>query len=237
MKMDSLLNYSDFNELVLFISLTDSVSLYKDIVENIVYKTCNDAYINAKESNTIGAWTYYRDSILRFDKYAPLSEDSINNIISYLKDNVWLEEETAWKNAESIGSMAAYNKYLDLYPDGIHKKEAIDAAVQHIASGKYGELPPMDKYYNEGGPTSYITISNDTQYNLTILYSGIESKRIILQPGERSTISLLNGNYKIAASVNAYDVCNYYGVEELTGQHYSVNYYILKSENNRIPIL
>jgi hypothetical protein len=71
-----------------------------------------------------------------------------------------------------------------------------------------------------------IEIFNNTQYILTIRYSGIESKKVVMSPKQRTSLSLKNGNYRIAASVNASNVRNYAGNENLSAGEYTSEYYI-----------
>ena len=70
---------------------------------------------------------------------------------------------------------------------------------------------------------------NDTQYTLTLLYSGTESKRIVISSYDSQGVQLKSGSYRIVASVDARRVRNFAGKEDLTGGIYSVNYYISTS--------
>ncbi|MFI3296653.1 MAG: hypothetical protein R3Y59_03375 [bacterium] len=88
----------------------------------------------------------------------------------------------------------------------------------------------MDKTsYGYGSETS-IEIYNNTRYTLTLLYSGTTSKRVIISPKQYKYLSLKNGKYKVAASVNAHNVGKYAGTEELDGGKYEVEYYISTSK-------
>jgi hypothetical protein len=142
-------------------------------------------------------------------------------------------EEKKWENESDAWNLALKNydweKYLSLYPNGVHAKEAEKRIVDGIMSnGNYSKLPPMQKisngYNNE--PTTQISISNNTSYKLTIYYSGVDSKRVILLPHQSSTVELTNGEYRIAAVVDASNVSKYAGYESLSGGNYSSTYYI-----------
>ena len=133
-----------------------------------------------------------------------------------------------------MGTSAGYEKYLNLFPKGAHAKAAIDHLVDDVMSGSHGELPSMERTGYSSGSSSSVEVSNDTQYTLTLLYSGSsDSKRLVLSPHQTKTISLRNGRYRIAASVNAANVSSYAGSENLNGGTYSVSYYISTSYSRR----
>jgi outer membrane protein assembly factor BamD (BamD/ComL family) len=139
-----------------------------------------------------------------------------------------LEYET-WSNANTVKKV---NEYLNAYPYGKYSKEAekrlIDLEVEAIFKGDYGKLPPMNKnYYGGYSSNNKIEVYNNTAYTLTVLYSGPESKKIVLSPKQKTSVTLINGNYKIAASVNSSSVSNYAGKENLSGGDYDVEYYIV----------
>lgn len=141
-------------------------------------------------------------------------------------------DEQAWQEACSEHSIEAYNSYLEVLPAGLHATEAeekiVDLEVEAIFRGDYGSMPPMDKIRTLTGNSTMnqIEIYNNTSYNLTLLYSGPKSIKIIISPKERQKFELPNGKYRIAASVDASNVGNFAGTEKLEGGFYSVEYYI-----------
>lgn len=58
------------------------------------------------------------------------------------------------------------------------------------------------------------------------MYSGNESKRLVLSPKGTGSVKLKNGDYRIVASVDASNVRKYAGVETIKGGTYEVEYYI-----------
>lgn len=146
----------------------------------------------------------------------------------------WNSEDRAWQTASERGTLAMFQQYLNLYPNGVHKSEAmkkiIDLEVANVfRDGNYGQLPLMDKTgYGESAYTT-VTVKNDTQYTLTLLYSGTESKRIVINSHGSQNVQLKSGSYRIVASVDASRVRNFAGKEDLTGGSYSVSYYISTS--------
>ena len=170
---------------------------------------------------------YIDNSIKHNSKYYSAAKDSIEHM-------KWGTDAAAWDEANKQNTSLAYNTYLILYPNGKRvrqaKKLAIDREVDDIIDSQdYGQLPAMDKISQGEGKISNISAFNNTSYTLTLRYSGIESKSISISPYTRRTITLTNGNYRVAASVNAYNVRNYAGTENLTGDNYFVEYYISHS--------
>ena len=100
-------------------------------------------------------------------------------------------------------------------------------------SGDYSKnlsLSFPDSKRNDG--YSKITITNDTNYTLTIRYSGAkDSEKAIISTKQTKSIKVLNGYYTVTASVNAGSVDNYVGHENLQNGNYSISYYIKYSFN------
>ena len=146
----------------------------------------------------------------------------------------WSTESKAWKKVLKGGTLELLEKYLSLYPNGAHstqaKQKIIDLEVSDVfASGNYGQLPSMDKTGYSNSTYSTVSVRNDTQYTLTLRYSGVESKKIVISPHSSRSVQLKSGSYRIVASVNASNVRNFAGREELTGGSYDVSYYIQTS--------
>lgn len=146
----------------------------------------------------------------------------------------WNTEERAWKTASEEGTLAMLQQYLKLYPNGAHKSQAnkkiIDLEVADVfQGGEYGELPSMNKTRKGKGSYTTVTVTNDTQYALTLLYSGVESLRVVINSRGTRNIKLQSGSYRIVASVDAGGVQNFAGTEDLTGGSYSVKYYVSTS--------
>ena len=147
-----------------------------------------------------------------------------------LENQSWDTESDAWQSALSVNTISAFTKYQSLYPKGAHikqcEKKLIDLTVSDIFAGDHGDLPEMDRKGYGGGSTSYIKVTNSTSYTLTLLYSGPDSKRLVVPAGKTSSIRLKNGNYRVAASVFASNIRDFAGNETLHGGKYSIEYYI-----------
>lgn len=196
---------------------------YKEQAQIKINDLVDSLYYVAKRKNTFTGWNEYQNSVSS-DDYR--DSDKRKEAV----DPRWNNDRNAWKTALSLNNIAAYERYLSLYPNGKHRAEAdekvIDLTVAMTFAGEHSSLPQMDKIGYGEGSTSYVSVTNRTSYTLTLMYSGNESKRLVLSPNSSGTLRLKNGSYKIAASVNASNVNKYAGIETLNGGTYEVEYYI-----------
>lgn len=222
----------------------NSIESYSEYIQNYPYgkyittansnidKLKEDIYIFPLWNETIKRNSYkaYADFLDKYpnSSYAKMAQEQMTKI-----------ELQDWDKACKINTIKSYKDYTEKYPFGYYvepaDKKIVDLEVDNIFKGDYGQLPPMSKSsfgYSSYSSTNSIEIYNNTQYTLIIRYSGVESKKIVLSPKQRTSTTLKNGNYRIAASVNASNVRNYAGTENLTGGDYSSEYYI-KTETYR----
>ena len=142
----------------------------------------------------------------------------------------WGTEQNAWTYACEMNTAQVYEEYESLYPNGKHFKEAekraVSLRVDNIFGSNHGSLPAMNKTGYGQGSSSTVIVENATSYVLTVYYSGTDGKRLIIQPHGRQSVVLINGQYRIAASVSDKSVRSFAGSETLTGGEYNVKYYI-----------
>ena len=198
-------------------------STYKELAKEKVAELVDSLYYVADRKNSYTGWEEYQKAVSS-DDYRDSDErkDAV--------DTRWNNESNAWATAQSLNNIASYERYLLLFPNGRHRsaadKKVIDMTVASTFAGEHGSLPEMDQVGYGGGSISYVSVTNSTSYTLTLLYSGNESKRLVLSPNSTGSIKLKNGSYRIAASVNASNVSRYAGTETLNGGSYEVEYYI-----------
>ena len=182
-----------------------------------------NAYNDALKERSIEKWKEFKKSqpeAFHFDADAQIQK---------LDDEIWASESAAWQMASNHNAQYYYNKYLEKHPQGKHSKQAIDNLVSLIMGSEHGAIPSMSRNSYTGYSYSTIEISNNTQYNLTLLYSGKESKRVVIAPHSTQKIRLTNGSYRIAASVDDYKVRPFAGSETIKGGNYNSTYYIQTS--------
>ena len=189
---------------------TVELSSIRDSIVNVAYN----------EAKKTGSWAFYMYQLP--EKHW---RDAEKQQETYEK-KAWGSEASAWKTAVSRNNQHAYTQYLELYPNGKHSKQAVEWLVDNVYSGSYGNLPSMEKVGYSQSSRSTIKVSNGTGYKLTVLYSGKDSKGLVIQPGGSASVNLPNGSYRVAASVTASNVRSFAGSEHLTGGNYEVSYYI-----------
>ena len=76
-------------------------------------------------------------------------------------------------------------------------------------------------------------MNNKTGYELSVRYSGPESKKLVIPTGSIKSIILPPGEYQVAATVTARNVRNYFGRDKIQGGSYSSEFYIKSEYSNR----
>jgi len=136
----------------------------------------------------------------------------------------------AWQNALKKNTVPAYKAFISDYPASRQaakaKKKIIDIEVENIFAGRHGELPPPQKISSGDSQSNRISIENQTDYTLTVRYSGHKSIKVILKAHGTDAVMLPSGQYKVAASVSHANVIPFAGSQNLSGGEYSSVYYI-----------
>jgi outer membrane protein assembly factor BamE (lipoprotein component of BamABCDE complex) len=103
----------------------------------------------------------------------------------------------------------------------------IDAKVTAILQGEHNPLPPAVLVQSEQtAQIAEIAVKNDTQYTLTVLYSGPSSRRVMVVPKGEQTLGLAVGTYRVAATVDSSSVIPYAGSDDYAGGVYDETFYI-----------
>lgn len=196
-------------------------------LKDLISERIDEEYQAAMDKNTTEGWEDYINRVP--DGYARDAYTRIATLKREAKEALWKTEAEAWKMVSEYETVDALKKYLELYPNGKHAKQAerklIDLEVEAVFAGEHGVLPPMDRVYSTGSSYSKIEVENRTQYTLTVSYSGPDSKRMVISPYATKSICIGNGSYRVAASVG-HGVIPFAGNEYLDGSHYSSSFYI-----------
>lgn len=170
--------------------------------------------------------------ILPVEKGMNYNDGRLQEMEKAMQEREWGSEDTAWERARTIDTKESYERYCAMYPYGAHVSAANDRLVEiqidEMMSGSHSRLPQMRHIeVDEDSPTSTIMVTNFTDYPLTVLYSGEETRSVVISPGLTHAVTLKNGAYRIAASVPPSRIRPYAGQETLTGGRYEVGYYVV----------
>lgn len=157
---------------------------------------------------------------------------SVNEIINNdnkLNDSSYVIIDSAmeYSTAKTINTSDGWRKFKEDNPDYKNIKEIDDniirAEVNEIATNsETGSMPQSEKISDGNFKISKIEVENNTSCDLTLRYSGVDAKMIVISPNSKSKIIVKSGSYTVAATACGY---NYAGRENLNG-NYSVVYYI-----------
>ncbi len=163
--------------------------------------------------------------------------ESFNNYVKVYPDGKHLSEAdnriqkfyNDWNWVRAQDSLPDYQRFAGRFPDHAQmawiQKRIIDLEVKEISSGKYSEMPKAQPI-SRGGISAEVTVENRTEYELTVRYSGPDSQKVVVPKGGTRTIKIQPGDYKVAASVSAANVTNYYGNDTLNAGKFESSFYI-----------
>ena len=165
--------------------------------------------------------------------YGKYSDEGLEDLNKAMQEREWGQEDTAWKRAKEIDSIEGYQKYLARYPYGAHVGEAnnriIDIRVNDALNSEHDDLPDMKRVEeDDDSPTSTIILENNTDYPLTVMVSGLESKSIVIAVGGKGAITVKNGRYRIAASVPPAHIRPFAGSQEFSGGRYETGFWVVR---------
>lgn len=166
-------------------------------------------------------------------EYNNFNDERFKEMDEEMSERMWHSEDTAWERACELDTKEAYQRYMAIYPNGPHRGEAnrryIDRQVNDIMSDAHDDLPGIERISeDQESPRSTIMVENHTDYVLTVYFSGIDSKSILISPRGRAAVSLTNGAYKVAASVPPSHIRPYAGTTQLSGGQYKTGFYIVR---------
>ena len=164
--------------------------------------------------------------------YKAYEDESVEDFSKSMEERDWGSEDTAWARACKDNTRESYQRYSAIYPYGSHIAEAVsrltDIRVNDIFSGQHESFPEINCIAaDDDSPTSTITIYNHTSYQMTVMFSGTEAKSVLILPDSSNTVTVRNGNYRIAASVPSSRVRPFAGSSGFNGGNYETGFYIV----------
>lgn len=181
-------------------------------------KTVGPEWTKTLARNTVESYSTFLTEY-PYSMYSPLAKEKLEVL-----------DDREWANALRQNNLKSLRNYLNKFPIGKNAARAeqriVDLEVDGIFNKQHGELPPLTRSLAGNDAITTIEILNKTVFDLTVRYSGTDSKKAIIRPNQRVQIVLQNGRYRVAASVDTSSVQNYAGTETLNGGGYSVEYFI-----------
>lgn len=161
------------------------------------------------------------------------SDDNLEELEKKMKERDWISEDTAWERACQENTRQSYEKYCAMYPNGAHIVPAtvmlINAKVEETLANAHNELPNIKHVeIDDDSLTSTVLIENNTGYPLTIYCSGNETTSFTIPADGQRTVTLNNGQYKLAAYVPPSYIKPYAGQTGFAGGKYEIGFWVVQ---------
>ena len=165
--------------------------------------------------------------------YGKYDDATLGNLAKTMEERDWTSEDTAWKRASALNNSNSYQRYIALFPHGAHIAEAntrlIDIKVTEALNDAHDELPNLKRVVEDDeSPTSTLVIKNNTNYPLTVMFSGADTKSIVIVVDGTAVVNVTNGAYKIAASVPPSNIRPFAGKTEFSGGRYETGFWVVR---------
>jgi len=85
------------------------------------------------------------------------------------------------------------------------------SAIERIRRGNHLSLPAIQEDRAGAGTTASITFENATNYGIRVYVSGPVSRTLMLSPGARESLDLIQGQYELAAEVPGSSILPFLG--------------------------
>lgn len=164
--------------------------------------------------------------------YKAYTDESLDELNRKMEERDWGSEDTAWIRACEKNTRQSFERYMALYPNGAHIAEAeqklIISKITETLNNTHNELPDIKHLeVDDESLTSTVYIQNNTIYPLTVYYSGFQTKGTVIPASGSATITVENGEYKIAASVPPHHIRPYAGKTSFSGGKYEIGFWVI----------
>lgn len=168
------------------------------------------------------------------NSYRNFTDDNLDEFDRKMKERAWERDDTAWERATTINTVESYKRYTVQFPAGAHIAEAkcrlVDVSIDEMLHDAHNRLPDIEcDEPDDNSPTSTLEIKNNTGLALTVYYSNGFSDRnsVLIYPDCTASITIENGDYKLAATVPPKHIHPYAGQTSFSGGHYKIAFYIV----------
>jgi len=131
-----------------------------------------------------------------------------------------------WMRARRRNTADGYEEFAKARPESPFTAEArqraVDLEVADILGHRPGRLPQPRRVGN--GINRNFSVVNIT--NSTVRFSGVESFKVVFKPHEEGSVELLNGSYRVAATVDWPRINPFAGTNSFNGANYVSRFFI-----------
>lgn len=164
--------------------------------------------------------------------YKGYSDDELEAYRQKMKEEEWRSEDTAWVRATDMDTSSGYERYMAMYPYGAHASEAsvrfVRSKVNETLADAHRDLPEIKRTVEDDeSTTSIIEVTNNTSYTLTVYASGTDSRTVVIPVDGKATITVTNGQYKLAASVPPAHIRPFAGQTSFVGGKYEIGFWVV----------
>jgi len=136
-----------------------------------------------------------------------------------------------WMRARRRNTADGYEEFAKARPESPFTAEArqraVDLEVADILGHRPGRLPQPRRVGNGINRNfSVVNITNSTEHTLTVRFSGVESFKVVFKPHEEGSVELLNGSYRVAATVDWPRINPFAGTNSFNGANYVSRFFI-----------
>jgi hypothetical protein len=182
----------------------------KDLVKAYFYYNLSAAYFASFPS--------YREDRDRVEKLLTPDQVAEGQALS----RKWQEEHGG------AGSLAAMRPPTPTANGAGAPAGGVAAEISQVAQGgRYTPLPVSAHCIPHPGPDTSRTIENGTSYQLRLIFGGPVEREATIAPGQKQSIDLPAGRYKVVGRVTAPNVLPFYGEETYkSGEECAVQFYV-----------
>ncbi|MDO5442248.1 MAG: hypothetical protein Q4G10_01115 [Bacteroidia bacterium] len=215
--------------LILWLTLVGPIAFAQSSLENPKHKLGTRSSVVGLEELSIPMTGKNNSVPSGYKNYTDRDLDEFNR---NMKEQEWGREETAWLKACDLNNSKAYEKYLAMYPYGAHAPEAsvrlIEVKVNETLASAHSSLPDIKRVEeDDDSPETTIIIENNTGLTLTVLCSGVDYRSVVILPDRKASVKVMNGEYKIAASVPPAYIKPFAGQTYFQGGVYEIGFWVV----------
>ena len=135
---------------------------------------------------------------------------------------LYLAEARKLRKGRNLGAARdAYRKCLEVYDTQEVRREMerfeVESELAQIRLGAHADMPKLAARSSGGRGPAILRIRNDTGYELTLFYAGLQTLKQTVGRSDTITLRLPPGRYEVGGRVQGPNVLPYYGQQAYAG--------------------